>query len=263
MKIGISQLILPDLSHEEFFAKSAAAGYEAAELVMRKEGKLSPATDASGRRKIIKAAEREGIELVSMVMSHVSGNLLACGDDQRKGIQETLAGLKAASDMGIECLLHTLGWLSADLFYEDAYANTVRALKHIAPEAERLGVTLALEFVWNGFLFSPLEVRRLCDEIGSERVGFYFDPGNMAVFQFPQHWVRAIGHHLKMVHMKDWKGRALNGGWTALLEGEVDFRAVMKELRAIGYNGPLISEVEPSLATLEDTAKAIRAIAAM
>jgi len=136
-------------------------------------------------------------------------------------------------------------------------------LKAIAPHAERLGVTLAVEFVWNGFLFSPVEMKNLLDEVGSDRIGFYFDPGNMAVFQYPHHWVRAVGAHIKMVHMKDWRGNALNGGWTPLLEGEVDFAAIMRELRAAGYDGPLISEVEPSMASLDDTAKAIARIAAL
>jgi hexulose-6-phosphate isomerase len=99
--------------------------------------------------------------------------------------------------------------------------------------------------------------------VGSDHIGFYFDPGNMAVFHFPQHWVRITGKHLKMMHLKDWKGNALNGGWTSLLEGNVDFAAVNKELRAIGYDGPMISEVAPSLASIEDTAKAIRKIIEM
>jgi hexulose-6-phosphate isomerase len=153
--------------------------------------------------------------------------------------------------------------LRAELYYEDAYRNAVANLKKLAPVCAETGVALAVEFVWSGFLFSPLEMRRLLDEVASEHIGFYFDPGNMAVFQFPQHWVRACAPHIKMVHMKDWKGRALKGEWTPLLEGEVDFPVVMKELHAAGYDGPLVSEVSTDLASLEDTAAKIKQIAAM
>jgi sugar phosphate isomerase/epimerase len=66
-----------------------------------------------------------------------------------------------------------------------------------------------------------------------------------------------------MVHLKDWKGRALNGGWTALLEGEVDYAAMNRELRSAGYDGPMISEVPPSIASFQDTAAAIRKIIQM
>ena len=66
-----------------------------------------------------------------------------------------------------------------------------------------------------------------------------------------------------MVHMKDWKGNALNGGWPALLEGKVDFPKVMHELVACGYDGPLISEVSTNDAPIAVTAESIRKIIGM
>ena len=71
------------------------------------------------------------------------------------------------------------------------------------------------------------------------------------------------GKRRSNVHLKDWKGRALNGAWTPLTEGEVDFPVVMRELRAAGYRGPLVSEVPESLAPWAETAKTMRKIAAM
>jgi hexulose-6-phosphate isomerase len=129
--------------------------------------------------------------------------------------------------------------------------------------AEELGVNICVEFIQNGLLFSPMETRRFLDEINHPRVGFYFDPGNMAVFQFPHHWVRIVGRHIQLVHLKDWTGHVTKGGWTALLEGSIDFPAVMRELRAIGYDGPLTAEVEPHLASFEKTAEAVRKIRTM
>jgi hexulose-6-phosphate isomerase len=204
-----------------------------------------------------------GLEPVSMTHSHTTGNVLESGDSQRTAIDETRRGLEVAAAMGIGCTLHTLGRLNPDLYYDDAYQNGINSLREIAKTAERVGVTLAVEFVWNGFLFSPLEMRRFLDEIDSERIGFYFDPGNMAVFHFPHHWVRIVGPHLKMVHLKDWKGSALDGGWPPLLEGNVDYAAMNRELRALGYDGPMISEVPPSDAPIEVTAASIRKIIAM
>lgn len=85
----------------------------------------------------------------------------------------------------------------------------------------------------------------------------------MALLQYPHHWVRIVGKHIKMVHLKDWQGRALNGGWTPLLQGAVDYTAMNQELRALGYDGPMLSEVPPDLASFADTAAAIRKIIAM
>jgi sugar phosphate isomerase/epimerase len=51
--------------------------------------------------------------------------------------------------------------------------------------------------------------------------------------------------------------------WKPLLEGDVDFPAVMRELRNIGFDGVCLSEVDPGLAPIEETAAAIRRILEM
>jgi len=247
----------------KFFKESADAGYDVVELCLRRDGELTPQTSTDKLKEIRKSAKECGLTIDSMCHSHCTGNLLASGDAQEKGIEETKLGLNISAELGAYCTLHTLGGFNADLYYDDAYKNGVKSLKAIAPTAEKLNVELAFEFVWNGFLFSPLETRNFLSEVGSKAVGFYFDPGNMAVFQFPQHWVRILGSYIKMVHMKDWKGNALNGTWPALLEGNVNFPAVMKELKACGYNRALISEVPADLAPLSVTAESIRKIMAM
>jgi len=263
MRIGISQLIMGKTGCEDFFKQSAAAGYEVVEICMREEGEVTLEMTDDDARRIVEQARAAGVEIVSMTHSHCTGNLLASGAAQQTSIEETIGGLKRAASMDIHYTLHVLGRMTPDLFYADAYDNAVASLKAIAPHAEKHDVALAIEFVWNGFLFSPLEMRNLIDTVGSDHIGFYFDPGNMAVFQYPEHWVRALGKRTKMVHLKDWQGHALNGDWTPLLEGEVDFPAVMAELRAIGYDGPLISEVPPKLAPLDATAKTARKLLGM
>jgi len=263
MQVGISQLIMANVPLPEFVQKSTAAGYEVVELCLQRDGDLTLKTSTDDLKAIVASIEDAGMKAVSMTHSHGTGNLLESGDLQRTAIDETCAGLETAAAMGIGCTLHTMGRMNTNLYYDDAYNNAQASLREIAKTAERVGVTLAVEFVWNGFLFSPLEMKRFLDEIGSEHIGFYFDPGNMAVFHFPHHWVRITGKHLKMVHLKDWKGNALNGGWPPLLEGDVDYAAMNRELRALGYDGPMISEVPPSDAPLEVTAESIRKIIAM
>ena len=263
MRVGISQLIAGQMPMSEFFQQAAESGYEVVEICMKRQGELTPDSGPDQLASIAGKASARKLDLVSMTHSHCTGNLLDSGQAQQTGIRETEIGLRAAADMGIECTLHTLGRLQPEIYYDQAYRNGVKSLQAIAETAENLGVCVAVEFVWNGFLFSPLEMNHFLDEVGSSHVGFYFDPGNMAVFQFPHHWVRITGSHIKMVHLKDWQGRALNGGWPALLEGDIDFSAMNRELRAIGYDGPMISEVPPTTASLKDTADAIRKIIAM
>ncbi|MEZ4680787.1 MAG: sugar phosphate isomerase/epimerase family protein [Caldilineaceae bacterium] len=263
MRIGISQLIARKMPMDEFLQQSAQSGYEVIELCLQQTGELTPQSRPAELAGIVELAAAHNLSLVSMTHSHCTGNLLDSGAAQKTSINETKAGLQIAAGLGIGCTLHTLGRLRPDLYYDDAYRNGVRSLQAIAETAEALGVALAVEFVWNGFLFSPLEMRHFLDEVGSPQIGFYFDPGNMAVFQYPHHWVCIVGDHIKMVHLKDWQGRALNGSWPALLKGEVDYVAMNRELRAIGYDGPMISEVPPDVASFVETATAIRQIIGM
>lgn len=273
MKAGISEIILQDLSLEDFFARSARAGYEVVELCLGGKCPLQLSSKDRLVPEITRLSQDYGLPVASLVQWQCTGNLLAGGAKQRIGIEQTCEGLEIARRIGAKASLHTLGELTPDLYYGEAYENAVDSLKKIAKTAERAGVALAVEFVWNGFLFSPLEMKRLLDDVGSEAVGFYFDPGNMAIFQYPHHWVRALGRYIKAMHMKDWEGHVLDGSWktvsagnvldgqwTALLEGQVDFPRLMAELRSAGYAGPLINEVEVALAPIEKTAQDIKRI---
>jgi hexulose-6-phosphate isomerase len=167
--------------------------------------------------------------------------------------------LRTAKVLGADTILHTLGGRpSPELYYHVAYANALRSLQELSLLAEELGVSLGVEYVWNGFLTSPMEMAQFLDQVASPCVGFYFDPGNMRIFHHSEHWVRICGRHIKKVHAKDFSWANYVVQWPPLLKGQVNFPAVMRELRAAGYDGALISEVPPSVASLEETAAAIR-----
>ena len=85
--------------------------------------------------------------------------------------------------------------------------------------------------------------------------------GNMVIQSFPEQWIKIVGKGVKKVHFKDFKRQGYE--WTPLLEGDVDFAACMVELRKIGYDDALLSEVSPGIAPIEDTAAAIRQIMEM
>jgi hexulose-6-phosphate isomerase len=266
MQVAVSQLVAPDSwSVSQFLQEAKATGYEGVELSVRAADNAAFNYNSTDAELAAWKAEATalGLDIGSITIANKVGSLVVDGAAADSAIAETAWALECAAKLGATAALHTLGGLSPDLYYEDAYNNAVRNLKALAPVAEKCHVTLAIEFVWSGFLFSPLEMRQLIDTVGSSEVGFYFDPGNMAVFQAPQHWVRALGKRVRRVHMKDWKGGPLNGTWTPLLAGTLNFPVIMKELKAAGYQGPLVSEVPDSLASWKDTAAAIRQIASM
>src|SRR5690348_10221313 len=125
MKTGISKLILPELSLEEFFKQSSAAGYDTVELYLEKEGELSLDTLETTVPYILGLSEQYHLPITSLVHGQCSGNLLEKGKLQETSIEETIKGLYAAHMMGVKCTLHTLGGLHPDLYYDEAYKNAV------------------------------------------------------------------------------------------------------------------------------------------
>lgn len=265
MNVGLSCIITPrEWSYAETLKNAKAAGYQSLELVIRDDWDITLDTAEAKLAAMARQAADEGLELVSICPQFRNAPKDVMTNDaavREQSIETIKRCLNIARALGIDTMLLTLGALTPQLYYNEAYANALQALQKTAPAAEDLGVNIAIEYVWNKFLLSPLEFARFCDEVASPRVGLFFDTGNMTVFGYPEHWVRICGKHLMRVHFKDFKRQGYQ--WTPLLEGDVDFPAVMAELRKIGFDGALLSEVAPSIASLEDTAAAIRKIMAM
>jgi L-ribulose-5-phosphate 3-epimerase len=79
--------------------------------------------------------------------------------------------------------------------------------------------------------------------LASPRAGCYFDVGNVLVSGYPEQWIEILAGRVSRVHFKDWKRSVGNiDGFCPLLEGDVDFPAVMSALRTVGYNGAVTSE---------------------
>lgn len=262
MKIGVTGLITPETwSFDETLDRIKEAGYTAFELALRDTGFFSLNTDDGDLRTLTSRAKDAGIDLVSICPAVKSRpkNLMIADDGLRNEAIATFHEyIRIADVCGIDTILVVLGSLTPDLFYDQAYENALKSIRSLAQVAEDAGVKLAIEYVWNKFLLSPVEFARFCDDVGSPSVGFYFDPGNMAIFSYPEHWIRICSKHVMAVHMKDFKRDGFQ--WTPLLEGDVDFKAVMTELAAIGFDGPLVSEVGLDVASLEKTAKDIERI---
>src|SRR5205807_5654158 len=58
--------------------------------------------------------------------------------------------------------------------YRDAYKRSQENIRKLIPDAEKHGIKIAVEEVWNKFLLSPVEFARYIDEFESPWVGAYF-----------------------------------------------------------------------------------------
>jgi L-ribulose-5-phosphate 3-epimerase len=125
--------------------------------------------------------------------------------------------------------------------YRDAYKRSQANIRKLIPDAEKHGIKIAIEEVWNKFLLSPVEFARYIDEFDSPWVGAYFDVGNVVEFGFPQEWIHELGKRILKIHIKEYaKPKRFN---YPLGEGEIDWSAVRGALTDVGYDGWITAEV--------------------
>ena len=120
--------------------------------------------------------------------------------------------------------------------------------------AEKVGVSIGLENVWNKFLLSPMEMRDFIDKIDSDFVGSYFDVGNVLFNGYPEHWIKILANRIKKVHFKDYR-IAAGGlhGFVDLLAGDVNYPAVIDALKSVGYDGYVTAEMIPAYTHYPET----------
>jgi L-ribulose-5-phosphate 3-epimerase len=131
--------------------------------------------------------------------------------------------------------------VSKDVSYRDAYTRSQANIRTILPDAERAGIKIAIEEVWNKFLLSPPEFARYIDEFDSPWIGAYFDVGNVVEYGYPQEWIRELGKRILKVHIKEYaKEKRFS---YPLGEGDIDWPAVRQALHDVGYDGWITAEV--------------------
>jgi len=78
----------------------------------------------------------------------------------------------------------------------------------------------------------PSRDARLRRPVSQPWLQTHFDIGNVMQYGYPQDWILTLGSRIKRVHVKDYKlsNRAEQGHFAPLLEGDVDWKAVMAAL---------------------------------
>ena len=78
-------------------------------------------------------------------------------------------------------------------------------VKRLIPLAEKTGVVLALENVWNHLWVKPAHFRHFVASFQSQWVQAYFDIGNHVKYGPPEEWILTLGSLLRKVHVKDFR----------------------------------------------------------
>ena len=155
--------------------------------------------------------------------------------------------VKLASVLGADVVLIVPAVVTKEVPYDVAWRLSLDSVAEIARLAGEAGVRIAVENVWNRFIFTPLEMVRFIDEVnsivGDEVVGAYLDVGNVIPFGYPEHWVSCLRERVLAVHFKDMKLMGVSAVPVMPPLGDVDWPTVVRELRRIGYGGYVTAEV--------------------
>jgi hexulose-6-phosphate isomerase len=160
---------------------------------------------------------------------------------RERGLAALNTALEDAKVYGATTALLVPGVVNKGVSYQECWDRSQAEVRKAIPVAERLGVKIAIECVWNNFITKPEQMVQYVDAFQSPYVGAYFDCSNMVKFGVKSgDWVRALG---KRMLKFDFKGYSLKKGWVDIGEGDEDWPDILKALAEVGYHGWATAEV--------------------
>lgn len=231
-------------------------GFDALELSVSNEGIINTNTSKEECRIIRQKINDSGI-FVDSIATGMSWGISPTSEDKatrNKSISLHKDALQVASNLGCKALLFVPGVvkspISSEIVRYDKALDRIRdAINQLLPIAEDLDVDLCMENVWNGFFYSPIELRDFVDSFESNKLGVYLDVGNLIGYQqYPPHWIELLNSRIKRVQIKDFQE---NFDWTGSFSfcdigtGDVPWKETIEALKSINYQNTIIAEMLP------------------
>lgn len=239
---------------DELFGRVAADGFAAVQLAYKKcipgvksyddvTSQLVADTVAAGRKHNIQ---------VAVLGTYVE---LAIDDEERRlanaaDFKSQLAVCKALNAGCIGTETTNMALQPAGTTRERAQYLLCKSLEMILPEAERLGVTVAIEPVSYHSMNTPAATRRILDTMASPALKVIFDAGNLltadAVQKQDALWERVgalLGDRIVAVHFKGETFGPDGAHHSSSLEDSViDFDSAFRMLRTLPQTLPVLRE---------------------
>lgn len=141
-------MIEEDLSILEKFKLIADLGFDGVEL---------DSPNDLNQAEILAARDATGLAIPGVVNSaHWKTPLTDPDPAVREAcVAASIEAMKQAKSYGAETMLLVPGVVNATTSYATAYDRAVEGIDRLLPHAEDIGISIALENVWNNFLLSP------------------------------------------------------------------------------------------------------------
>jgi L-ribulose-5-phosphate 3-epimerase len=195
------------------------------------------------RQAAVKASERTGVKIHGTIDSVHWKDTLSDPDPavRERGLEGLKTALRDAKTYGATTALLVPGKVTKEISFDDVWSRSQEEVRKAIPLADELGVKIAIEVVWNGFITKPEQLVKYVDAFQTPTVGAYFDCSNMVKFGVPSaEWIRALGPRMLKA---DFKGYSKKNGWVNIGEGDEDWPAILKALEEINYHSYLTAEV--------------------
>ncbi|MEO9935070.1 sugar phosphate isomerase/epimerase family protein [Rhodopirellula bahusiensis] len=156
--------------------------------------------------------------------------------------------LQQTADLGANTFLIVPGH-GKDGTAEEVRQRAFEALDRAVPLAEKLGVKILIENVWNQFLYdhggdenqSAQPLADFVDSFDTPWIGVQFDLGNHWKYGDVAEWVTTLGHRIGKLDIKGFSRE--KGRFTDVTEGDIDWVSVRKALAEIKFQGWVAAEV--------------------
>lgn len=159
-------------------------------------------------------------------------------------VEDLKRGSDFAEWLGVDQVITHVGFIPENL-NEVSYNGMVVALREVARYMQKKGQ----KFLFETGQETPITMLRCFEDIGTDNLGVNLDPANLIVYgkANPVDALHIIGKYIMDVHGKDGmyptNGREL-GKETPMGQGHVDYPALVRGLKKLGYDGPITIERE-------------------
>lgn len=198
-----------------------------------------------------KAALREQLAALGLTVATINGGNGLFGDPASRADQMAFirATLRLARDLGAYSVTTQSGVEPAPGQWREAAARVAPDLRQLGDEAQDLGLDLTIELHKSMLMATGQQAADLMTLVDHPRVGVALDPSHAThAGEDVAAIARLLGEQVKHVHLRDAIGQNI---LVVPGDGTVDFPALARALRDIGYQRPAVIELEYEHATAD------------
>lgn len=205
-------------------------------------------------KQLVAARDATGIQIHGVIDSvHWRDTLSHPKEEVRaKGLAALRHVIGDAKAVGADTVLLVPGVVNKEVSYQECWDRSTAEVRKAIPDADKAGVKIAIEVVWNNFLTKPEQLVEYVDQFKTPTVGAYFDCSNMLKYGVPSAtWIRMLGKRMLKFDFKGYsKAKAKAAGndgagfQVGIGEGDEDWPEVLKACAEVGYHTWATAEVK-------------------